>query len=299
MGILTRRAFVKTAAAAAACLEAEGVRANPLGLPLGVQLYSVRDSLPKDYDGTLRRLHGMGFREVEAAGFFGHSAAEVKAAMAEAGVRCVSAHYPLAELKPNVDATLAYAKELGLETIVCAAPLMQNPERARGLSWNAMMEAVTMEDWRWNAAQLNEIGRQVKAAGMRLAYHNHFVEFHEHGGVRPYDELLRLTDPGLVDFEMDCGWVVVGGARPEEYLRRYPQRFTMLHVKEFNLTGWTPGSEPVSTEMGRGSIDYGPIFAAAKRTRVRHIFVEQEAFPDMPAMQALRADADWLKAYPA
>jgi sugar phosphate isomerase/epimerase len=69
----------------------------------------------------------------------------------------------------------------------------------------------------------------------------------------------------------------------------------MLHIKEFKMKGFKPGMEPVSTEMGRGSIDYTSIFAAAKKARIRHVFVEQEAFPDMPAMEALKADADWLR----
>jgi sugar phosphate isomerase/epimerase len=95
--------------------------------------------------------------------------------------------------------------------------------------------------------------------------------------------------------EMDCGWVVIGGKRPEDYLRRYPHRFSMLHIKEFKLAGWKPGMEPVSTEMGRGSIDYGSIFAAAKKAPIRHIFVEQEQFPDMPPMEALKTDVEWLR----
>src|ERR1700684_4107230 len=96
---VSRRKFLKTASAAvafaAACTEAPGLMANPLGLPLGLQLYSVRDLLPKDYEGTLRELSALGYREVEAAGFFGHSPSEVKQAMDRAGLRCVSAHYPL------------------------------------------------------------------------------------------------------------------------------------------------------------------------------------------------------------
>ena len=133
--------------------------------------------------------------------------------------------------------------------------------------------------------------------GIQFGYHNHYIEFHEHDGFLPYDLLLKETDPKLVTMEMDCGWVVIGGHKPEEYLTRYPERYSMLHVKEFKLEGWKPGMEPVSTEMGRGSIDYASIFAAAKKARIRHIFVEQEAFPDMPGMEALKTDAEWLKAF--
>jgi len=129
---------------------------------------------------------------------------------------------------------------------------------------------------------------------MQLGYHNHFVEFHEHDGFLPYDELLRLTDPKLVAMEMDCGWVVIGGHKPEEYLTRYPDRLCDAARQGIQARGVEAGDGPVSTEMGRGSIDYASIFAAAKKARIRHIFVEQEAFPDMPAMDALKTDADWL-----
>lgn len=297
MRAISRRTFVKGAAASAAMLQAHELWANPLGLPVGLQLYSVRDFLPKDFDGTLRKLGAMGYQEVEAAGFFNHTPAEVKQAMHQAGLRCVSAHYPMPDLRPNLEERMQYARELGLHYIVCSSPMLRHP--VAGQSWLASMEAMSLDDWRWNADLLNQIGEKVHAAGLQFAYHNHFVEFHEHNGVVPYDELLRITDPTLVAMEMDCGWVVIGGKRPEDYLRRHASRFCMLHAKEFNLKGWKPGTEPVSTEMGRGSIDYSSIFAAAKGAPIRHIFVEQEAFPDLPAMEALKADADWMRAFPA
>jgi sugar phosphate isomerase/epimerase len=278
-------------------LQAPALWANPLGLPVGLQLYSARNFLPKDYDGTLQQLGAMGYQEVEAAGFYGHSAADVKRAIQQAGLHCVSAHYAMADLQPKLDELTQYARDLGLSYLVCASPMLRRP--VPGQSWLASMEAMTLDDWRWNAEQLNKIGERVHAAGLQFAYHNHFVEFHKHDGIVPYDELLRITEPKLVAMEMDCGWVVIGGKRPEDYLREHAPRFCMLHVKEFQLSGWKPGTEPVSTEMGRGSIDYKPIFAAAKDAPIRHIFVEQEAFPDLPAMQALKADADWMKAFPA
>jgi len=298
MAEISRRAFVKTAAACAVALETRQLWANPLGRPIGLQLYSVREFLPTDYAGTLKQLGAMGYQEVEAAGFFNHSAAEVKQAMSDAGLRCVSAHYALADLKPHLDEIVAYGKSLGLSFIICSAPMMRDPSRAKGLSWNATMEAVSLDDWKWNADQFNEIGAKVKDAGIQFGYHNHFVEFHrKEGGVRPYDVILKTTDPQLVTLEMDVGWVVIGGGKPEEYLTQYPTRFTQLHVKQFKLENWKPGEEPISTEMTQGSLDYKSIFAAAKKTSVQHIYVEQEAFPDMPAMPALKVDAEWLKAF--
>jgi sugar phosphate isomerase/epimerase len=294
MAGISRRTFVAGAAASAAMLEARSLWASPLGLPLGLQLYSVREFLPKDYTGTLRQLGAMGYREVEAAGYFGHSAADVKQAMTQAGLRCVSAHYSLQALQ-SLDDIVEFGRGIGLDYIICSSPLLRDPAKAKGLSWVAGLESMTADDWKWNADELNRIGARVRSEGMQFGYHNHYIEFHEHDGFLPYEELLQRTDPKVVAMEMDCGWVVIGGHKPEEYLTRYPDRYVMLHIKEFKLDGWKPGMEPVSTEMGRGSIDYASIFAAAKKARIRHIFVEQEAFPDMPAMDALKTDADWLK----
>lgn len=298
---VSRRAFLRTASAtavAAVLWESEPpLRANPLGLPLGLQLYSVRELLPNDYAGTLNQIGALGYQEVEAAGFFGHSAKEVKEAMDQAKLRCVSAHYPLSQLMPNQAEITQYGIDLGLEYIICSSPLLKDSSRWKTNGARAIADLMTLEDWRWNAEQFNRIGERVHAAGIRFGYHNHTGEFREFDGVVAYDELMRLTDPAKVTMEMDCGWVTVGGKNPVEYLNRYRKRISMLHVKDFNLSGWTPGNAaPLSTEMGRGTIDYRPIFEAAKKGDIKHAFVEQEEF-DIPAMQALKIDADYMRAF--
>ena len=106
----------------------------------------------------------------------------------------------------------------------------------------------------------------------------------------PYDELMKLTDPALVTFEMDCGWVMVGGGDPVALLHKYPDRISLLHVKDFQ-PGVTP---PHAAQLGHGRIDYAPIFAAAKKGAIKHYFVEQEQF-DIPWQEALRIDAEYLK----
>jgi sugar phosphate isomerase/epimerase len=300
MHSISRRTFLKTASASAACAavwsSAPRLMANALGLPLGLQLYSVRDVLPKDYEGTLRQLSALGYREVEAAGFFNHSASEVKQAMAQAGLNCVSAHYPLKDLLPKVDEVVQYGKDLGLRFIVCAAPMLKDASRVKDPNSRAARESMTLDDWRWNADQFNHIGERVNAAGMRFAYHNHTPEFRSENGVLFYDELMRTTDPAKVSMELDCGWAVVAGQNPAVLLTRYPKRIVMLHVKDFKLTpASTAESHPPSTEMGHGTIDYHPIFEAAKKASIEHAFVEQEEF-DMPEMEALKIDADYVRA---
>jgi sugar phosphate isomerase/epimerase len=293
MGLISRRAFLQGAVAAGACAAfgsgAEPAFATPLGLPLGLQLYSVRELLPKDYDGTLQKLGAMGYREVEAAGFFDLSASEVKQAMARAGLNCVGAHYSLEKLQPQLDEIMRFGKDLGLEFIICAAPMAKDASAGS-------KAPLTLEDWRWNAEQFNRIGKRMHAAGLGFGYHNHMHEFREDHGVLPYNELLRLTDPRYVKMELDCGWMVLGGQNPVYYLERYPERYYMLHVKDFKIVGTVnPAAPPPSTELGHGSIDYRPIFDAAKNTRVKHVFVEQEEF-DMAPFEALRVDAEYMKA---
>ena len=298
---ISRRRFVQTASASAACAalwnNALPLMAYPLGLPLGLQLYSVRDILPKDYEGTLKRLSELGYREVEAAGFFGHSAGEVKQAMEHARLRCVSAHYALKDLLPKVDEIIQFGKDLGLSYVVCSSPMLKDPSRVKDPGSRAARESMTLDDWHWNAEQFNHIGEKVNTAGMRFAYHNHTPEFRSENGVIFYDELLKATDASKVNMELDCGWAVVAGQNPADLLSRYPTRFSMLHVKDFKMTPTsTPTDHPPSTEMGHGTIDYRPIFEAAKKADIKHAFVEQEEF-DMPEMEALKIDADYMRRF--
>ncbi|MHB8302892.1 MAG: sugar phosphate isomerase/epimerase family protein [Acidobacteriaceae bacterium] len=289
----SRRDFLKTGSAAlvygSTLLRGGRLAAEPLGLPLGLQLYSVRELLPGDFEGVLKQIGALGYRQVEAAGFFNHNASQVKQAMQGAGLHCVSAHYPFPALQAQFDEILAFNKDLGVEYLICASPGFKQPGPAvahRGV------RPMTLDDWKWNAEQFNKIGEKVGAAGLKFGYHNHIMEMHKIDGFVPYDELMRLTDPSHVTMEMDCGWVVVGGGNPIDFLQRYPTRISMLHIKDFKQL-----DPPKVCELGQGVIHYGPIFqAAAKTGNVKHMFVEQEAF-DMPPFQALKVDADYMKKF--
>jgi sugar phosphate isomerase/epimerase len=298
--IHSRRQFLKAGSAALIggwmLLHGDNLfAAATLGLPLGLQLYSVRDLLPKDYEDTLQQVAALGYREVEAAGFYNHTASEVKQAMRKAGLHCVSSHHSYDELHERFDEILAFNHELGTRYIICASPGKRAP--SQHIESKANGPEFTLDDWRWNAEQFNVLGEKVSAAGMKFGYHNHTMEFQKQDGVVPYLELLRLTDPTKVTFEMDCGWVVVGGGDPVELLRTYPNRISMLHVKNFKQTGKPHfmNNPPTSAELGQGMIDYRPIFAqAAKTGNICHAFVEQEEF-DIPVMQALKIDADYMR----
>jgi sugar phosphate isomerase/epimerase len=293
----SRRDFLKAGGVAVGASLLSGTllaQKKYLDLPLGLQLYSVRTLLPKDYEGTLKQVASVGYREVEAAGFYNKSASEVKADMKAAGLRCVSSHYGYNALKPVLDDVIAYGKELGLEYIICSSPGHKDPTKKPVDKTHSF----SIEDWRWNAEEFNAIGKKIHAAGMKFGYHNHYLEFQKVDGEVPFLELVKNTDPAYVTFEMDCGWVVVGGGDPVEMLKMHGPRITMLHVKDFKQAGaMVPGGKPPeAAELGMGTIDYTPIFAqAAKNGNMRHCFVEQEEFLDMPAMQALKIDADYVK----
>jgi sugar phosphate isomerase/epimerase len=279
--LMSRRNFLSSSSAAAALFVTGVGRAASLGLPVGLQLYSVRTLLPNDYAGTLKQIAALGYKEVEAAGFHNLPVEQVKKAMQAAGLRCVSAHYALALLKQHLDEILPFCKSLGVGYVVCSSPMHQKQGAGKG--------PLTLDEWHWNADQFNQIAGQVEAAGMRFAYHNHYEEFGAIDGILPFDELLKHTDPAKVSFELDCGWVFVGGQDPVHYLKQYPTRIVMLHVKDFKA------NKPPSVELGTGSIDYTPIFAAAAAGgHIRHAFVEQEEFQG-PIMEALGVDAKYMK----
>src|SRR5271165_3729587 len=253
--MISRRHFVTggSMAAAIALLQSKTLLAAPSKPQIGLQLYSVRQMLAKDYAGTLKLVADIGYRNVEAAGFYNHSAAEVKQAMATAGLNCFSAHYSLADLLKSVDATIAYAKELGLEYVICSSPSVADPSRfanAPGGAWQAMHNSMTADDWKWNAEQFNQLGEKMKAQGLKFGYHNHTMEFRDlGGGTNGYQILLKDTDPAVVTLEMDCGWVAAWGGNPAEILLAHPTRFSLLHIKDFK--GCTTRTGAGSTGLDR------------------------------------------------
>ncbi len=290
---ITRRDFVGRGAALAAMLMARRrAFANPLGLPLGIQLYSVRQQMAQDLDATLVAVAEAGYTEVEAAALPSKSAKEIRAALDKAGLRCVGAHHPFADIHSRFEELVTYDKELGVQFVICASP----GSRLAGPG-SAKHSGMTLDDWHYSAEQFDTMGEAANRMGVRFGYHNHSGEFTLTEGKVPLLELLRLTNPEKVTFEMDCGWVVVGGAKPVELLRDYAHRFSMLHIKDFNFPNppTSNAHDAKVTELGRGTIDYVPIFAQAARTQhILHAFVEQEAF-DMPWKESLKMDAAYMR----
>jgi sugar phosphate isomerase/epimerase len=270
-----------TGAVAAAACAGGRLSAKTVNFPVGLQLYSVRELLEKDLDGTLAKLKTAGIQEVEAAGYYGRTAADFRKSIDNAGLRIVSTHHPLTALLEHEDELIEYDHKLGLEYIVCPGLRRRDPA-AKG--------ELTLDDYRWATGELNRIGEKVKKAGMTFGYHNHEAEFASENGVVFYDEMLKLADPRLVIFEMDCGWVYAGGADPVAYLKKSPKRFPLLHIKDM-----VKGSDGVvhSPIMGKGKVDNVAIMRAA--TGLKHYFLEQEEFDGIEPIEAVREDAEYMR----
>jgi len=265
----------------------------PLGLQPGIQLYSVRDQMAKDFEGTLAAVREAGFVEVESAALPKKSAAEIRKALDSAGLKCVSSHRGFEDVTKNLDATTEFEKTIGVSYIICPGPGRRNPPAA-----GARHQGLSIDDWKYNGEEFNKTGEKLKKAGITFGYHNHWLEFQPVDGKVPYEELLAVCEPDKTTFEMDLGWVVVAGHDPVALMQKYPHRFSMFHVKDFHLPpnmSFAKHDQAKVTELGRGSIDYRPIFVqAAKNQKITHAFVEQEEF-DIPWKESLKVDADYMK----
>jgi sugar phosphate isomerase/epimerase len=279
---MNRRLFLTRASQVAAgtlCLARTNLAASGLGArrltAIGAQLYTVRRELEKDFEGTLARVAALGYREVEFAGYFNRPPKEVRAVLARHDLTSPAAHVQLADLRGSLQGMIDAARRIGHEYLL--------------LAWTPPEERKSLDDYRRLADLCNRAGERTKKAGVRFAYHNHDFEFAAVEGRVPYDLLLERTDPQLVKLEMDLYWIVKGGARPLDYFNRYPGRYRLLHVKDMDST-----PRHYFTEVGRGVIDFKPIFAGAARAGVRHYFVEQDETPGSP-FDSLKISMDYLK----
>lgn len=221
---------------------------------IGLQLYTVREQMKKDLEGTLSKVAAVGYREVEFAGLFNRPAIEIKAMLDRDGLSAVSSHVDFKVLNKGFEKSLEDAHTLGQSFIVC--PWIDESMR-------------TPEGLKKVAATLNRVGEQSKKAGIQFAYHNHDFEFKPVGGKLLYDTVLEETDPQLVKMEMDLFWIINGGQDPMKYFDRYPGRFPLVHVKDRKKDG-------EMTEVGSGAIDFKGIFAQSQKAGIQHYIVEHD-----------------------
>jgi sugar phosphate isomerase/epimerase len=291
---MTRRQFLARSAlcgtAAWLALGAPGkiLAAGAKGKTLGIQLYMVLKAYQDDPNGTLKTLKSIGYTEIEA--IITSTAKTLRDQLNEAGLRCPSMHFDSLGFDAGVEA----AHVLGTQYIVSSMlpSIMQKELAAQGKS--APEPTYSLDEAKRTAEYANRLGEKAKQAGLQYAYHNHHLEFTDVGGGQTfYDVLLKETDHKLVQFELDCGWVHAGGKNPADYFKANPGRIPLMHAKDFLAGG---AKDYPGAELGRGTLDYKPIMAAADTSGLKHCFVEQEGpFSRMSQLDAARVDYAYLR----
>jgi len=259
---MERREFLTTAGAITlgsmlppACRPAHGAKLEKIG----IQLYTVRDQMKADFEGTLARVAQIGYKEVEFAGYFDRSPADVRAILERNGLSAPATHL----MSDNPDGwkkAVDLAKAVGHDYLV--APWI--PEEKR----------TNLDGWKRVAEEFNRVGQVAKDAGIQFAYHNHDFEFPKMEGQVPYDLLLQSTDPKLVQLEIDLYWITRGGQDPLAYFARWPGRTPLVHVKDS-----MGGPEHKMVDVGQGTIEWKRIFAKRAQAGIQHFFVEHDQPP--------------------
>ena len=246
-------------------------------IPVGLQLYTVRDDADKDLIGTLKALSGMGYVNVELAGLYGKTAAEAHTLFADAGLKPVSAHVGLNLLQgENVAKTIEDYLTLGVYTVV--VPFIGDDVRQGGAGYPAL------------AKTLNETAETLGRFGVKLGYHNHDFEFNEQSNGKPGIEvLIEETDSQLVSFELDTYWALKAGFDPVAFLNKYPSRFSLLHIKDMDP------ADKFFAEVETGLLPLDGIIEAAPAAGAQYLFVEQDV-TRRPALESVKISLDNLKA---
>jgi sugar phosphate isomerase/epimerase len=253
---------------------------------IGVQLYTVRDLMKNDFEGTIAKVAAIGYKEVEFAGYFDHTPQQVRAVLDKNGLTAPSTHVQYDELDAKFPSVIEDSKTIGLSYIVC--PWI--PEELRK----------SPDIWKQASEKFNRCGEQCKKAGMQFAYHNHWFEFLSVNNELPYDLLLKQCDPDLVKMEMDLCWITAAGADPIKYFNEYPGRFPLVHVKDLKqlpkITTGGPqnfGDTVDLTEVGSGIINWKNLFAHAGKAGIKVYIVEHD-HPKAP-LASIKTSYEYLE----
>lgn len=277
MGLLTAGALVLPSVS---CFGGEK------NMPFGIQLYSLRNELPKGVEEVIRKVAEAGYSFVEAygysfeTGFWGSSAKEFRALLDKYHLTCPSSHYDFSAYEKSGDTEIITkyietAKTMGSDYIVI--PHI-NPTIYKDL---ALTKA-------W-LAKINTAAKMIGDAGLKLSYHNHDFEFVDLGDTTAYELLLKGTNPNLVDFEMDIYWVVSAKKDPLKLFNDHPGRFKLWHIKDMKKT-----DNSKNTEIGSGTINYPSIIKKAKKAGLKYAFMEQENF-DIDAYKSINTSSKYLQ----
>jgi sugar phosphate isomerase/epimerase len=280
---MKRREFVQTASfAAVGMLSLPSFLAAGKKLKkIGLQLYTLRDTIGADPKGVLEKVSSFGYKELETYSYadgkiFGMDFTEFCKFTKGLGMDVVSGHYGLDKIKGDTwKKAVEDAKKNGQKYMV--VPYINEPDRK------------SIDDYKKICADLNAAGEVCNKNGIRFGYHNHAFEFETVDGQIPFDVMLKELDHKNVGMEMDIFWVVNAGQDPIKYFEKHPGRFEQWHVKDMNKN-----DRNKNADVGTGSIDYKPIFAKAKLSGMKHWYVEQESYPGAP-IDSVAASAKFLK----
>jgi sugar phosphate isomerase/epimerase len=289
----SRRQFLTTVAAAlassaaksASAASARGQLASSLNGPIGLQLWSLREHLPKDLPGTLAKVSAMGFREVEGAGLWGRSAADLRKALDAAGLRCQSAHMGYERLRDDLSGALAEARSLGATWVVC--PWIPHD---KGFTRDVTLTAADL---------FNRVGKSAHDAGLRFSYHCHGYEFITSKEGTLFDTLIGASDPAQVAIQVDVFHAFHGGADPAALIAKLGPRVTSLHLKDLKkgvpvTVGAGVGTPDMDVPVGTGQIDMSAVLAAARKAGAALYYVEDESATPLANIPKSLA---WLQAF--
>jgi sugar phosphate isomerase/epimerase len=293
----SRREFLTTVATALAASRAttagavspQAAVASPLNGPIGLQLWSLREYVPKDLPGTLDKVKAMGFVEVEGAGLWGHSAADFRKALDTAGLRCRSAHMGYERLRDDAAGAFAEARSMGASWVVCP--------------WIPHDKGFTREVATAAAELFNRVGKSAREAGLRFGYHCHGYEFVPSAEGTLFDTLIGTTDPQQVAIQVDVFHTFHGGGDPAAVIAKLGPRATSLHLKDLKkgapvIAGAGVGTADIDVPVGSGQIDMPAVLAAARKAGTSLYYVEDESATPLANIPKSLA---WLQAfrYPA
>ena len=260
-----------------------------MALPVGVQLYSIRDSVEADMHAALAQVKELGYDGVEFAGLYGNKPADIRAWCAYLVLNPISSHVPLDDMLADTEGTLAAYKEIGVQFVV--VPYVTEERRPGAAKFDETI------------AEIARIGKIAADMGLTLLYHNHDFEFKKVDGEYGLDILYKKVPAAYLQTELDTCWVNVGGENPADFVRKYTGRAPVVHLKDFHMSGKLPqhlyaligldddkqDNEPSTFEFrpcGCGMQDMPAILAASVDAGAKWVIVEQ----DEPSMGLSRME---------
>lgn len=242
-------------------------------IPIGLQLYTLREPLKQDFEGTLGKVAAIGYSQLEFAGYYDRSPAQLNELLSLHGLQAPAAHIKLAQLREDLTKSVETAQAVGHKLVIC--PSVDKDKRE------------TLDQFRRHIEVINRASEAFHRAGIAFGYHNHDYEFRPIEGQLPYDLIVEQTDPALVRLELDIYWLVRAGLDPVAMIERHGKRVVALHVKDMAVA-----SEAFAA-VGHGRIDYPPVLRAALRAGVEHYFVEQDRC-EGPALEQVALSYEYL-----